>query len=232
MLDYFDAGGTRRRMTLGRSGEMALAEARGGASRELAAIRDGGPDMAERRRKAIEAPTVVDLTTRFLSEEAPARMERGRMSKRTATDYGQQTRRYILPTLGNLKVAEVNRRHIEVMVKPLKPVQRNRVLALTSRLFTLAERWEWREQRTNPARGIERARETARDRVLSSDEMAALAGALNDVEADSPAAVAALRFLALTGLRVGEALAIQWEHLDLSSGRLLLPKTKTGRRLA
>ena len=34
----------------------------------------------------------------------------------------------------------------------------------------------------------------------------------------------------MTGLRIGEILAIQWEHLDAETGALLLPETKTGRR--
>ena len=47
---------------------------------------------------------------------------------------------------------------------------------------------------------------------------------------DSPAPVAAIRFLALVGLRVSEALAVRWEHVDMETGRLLIPQSKTGRR--
>ena len=70
----------------------------------------------------------------------------------------------------------------------------------------------------------------ARDRVLSPDELAALADALSEAEARSPANVAAIRFAAVTGLRIGEVLAVRWEHIDFETGRLLLPETKTGRR--
>ena len=104
------------------------------------------------------------------------------------------------------------------------------MLALVSRLFNLAERASWRPQHSNPVRGIERARQDARDRVLSPSELAALAAALNEAEARSPANVAAIRFAALTGLRIGEVLAVRWEHVDFEAGRLLLPETKTGRR--
>ena len=51
---------------------------------------------------------------------------------------------YIRPALGRRKVADVTRRHVEQMIEPLPRVQRNRVLALTSRLFSLFEAWEWR----------------------------------------------------------------------------------------
>ena len=209
---------------------MSLAQARDRASRELATIRDGGPDMAERRRQTLAAPTVADLIRQFLEVEAPARIARGRMTERTRVEYARQSKAYVLPAIGTMRVAEVKRGHIEHMVASLLPTVRNRVLALASRLFTLAEVWEMRPAGINPVRKIERARETARDRVLSPDEMAALAGALNEAETESPAAVAVIRFLALTGLRVSEALAIQWEHVDLSSGRLLIPESKTGRK--
>ena len=186
--------------------------------------------MAERRRQTLAAPTVADLIRQFLEVEAPARIARGRMTERTRVEYARQSKAYVLPAIGTMRVAEVKRGHIEHMVASLLPTVRNRVLALASRLFTLAEVWEMRPAGINPVRKIERARETARDRVLSPDEMAALAGALNEAETESPAAVAVIRFLALTGLRVSEALAIQWEHVDLSSGRLLIPESKTGRK--
>ena len=153
------------------------------------------------------------------------------MTARTVKDYQQQALQYLVPALGKRKIRDVARRDVEAMVEPLPKVQRNRVLALVSRLFTLFETWEWRPQNTNPARGIERAREEARDRTFSPTELSALAEALRRWEDRYPAQVAAIRIAAVTGLRIGEILAIRWEHLDLDTGRLTLPATKTGRRL-
>ena len=124
----------------------------------------------------------------------------------------------------------MKRGDIERMAAPLPGPQRNTLLKLTSRLFNLFEQWEWRQQRSNPCYGIERAREEARDRVLSPSELAALAKALNQHEEQHPASVAAIRVAALTGLRIGEVLSIQWQHIDFETGRLTLPETKTGRR--
>ena len=116
------------------------------------------------------------------------------------------------------------------MVDRLTGPQRNRVLAFASRLFTLAERWEWRDQRSNPVRGVERAREEPRDRVLAASELAALSAALGQLDERFRASVAAIRVAATTGLRISEVLAIRWEHVDFESGRLTMPETKTGRR--
>ena len=124
----------------------------------------------------------------------------------------------------------VTRRHVERMVSGLARTQRNRVLALTSRVFRQFERWELRPQNTNPARGVERARETVRDRTLAPSELHALSRALDDMAGAYTASVAAIRFAAVTGLRIGEVLAIQWEHVDFEQSRLTMPATKTGRR--
>ena len=226
----YRTGGRKRRATLARCSEISLREARERAGRELAAIRAGEADPLQRRQDAAAAPTVADLVERFLHDEAPARIALGRLKPGTVEVYAWQANKHILPVIGTRRVADVTRGDIERVVAPLAGPSRNGVLALASRLFTLAERWEWRDQRTNPARGIERARQDARDRVLSPSELAALAAALNEAEARSPANVAAIRFAAVTGLRIGEVLAVRWEHVDFEAGRLLLPDSKSGRR--
>ena len=80
-------------------------------------------------------------------------------------------------------------------------------------------------------RGVERAREEARDSVLDSGEQAALSAALDRLDERHPASVAAIRVAALTGLRISEVCSIRWEHVDFENGRVTLPQTKTGRRV-
>ena len=98
-------------------------------------------------------------------------------------------------------------------------------------MFTLAEHWEWRAQHTNPVRGVARAREEARDRTLSRSEYGRLADALESLDVRYPAPVAAIRVAAMSGLRIGEVLTMKWDAIDLETGRAVLPKTKTGRRV-
>ena len=223
-------GDQKRQAILARAGQISLKDARERAGAEHVRMRAGEADPLRRRRDAREAPTMAQFIEQFFAVEVPARIARGRMKPITAETYGYQSRTHILPAIGTRRVANVTRADIEHMVASLPGPTRNRVLALASRLFTLAETWELRAPGTNPTRKIERAREEARDRVLSSAELAELASALNEAEARSPANVAAIRFAAVTGLRIGEVLAVQWEHIDFESGRLLLPETKTGRR--
>jgi integrase len=226
---FYRSAGQKRLATLARVAEVSLREARDRAGRQLAAIRAGEADPLDRRRARV-APTVADGLDRFFDEYAPARLALGRMSPRTVQLYGSQAKLYVRPALGGRRVADVGRRDVELVVGPLPNATRNRVLAFVSRLFNLFETWEWRGQQTNPVRGIERAREEPRDRVLAAAELAVLATALNRLDQRFPASVAAIRVTALTGLRISEVLAIRWEHVDFASRRVALPQTKTGRR--
>ena len=226
----YRVGNRRRQAIIARAGQISLKDARERAGRELAGIRAGEADPLQRRRDAREAPTMAEFIDQFFTVEAAARIERGRMKAGTVEVYRYQAGKHILPAIGKRRVADVTRHDIERMVARLPGTTRNRVLALASRLFTLAETWELRAPGTNPTRKVERAREEARDRVLTPSELGALAAALGAENDRSPAAVAAIRMAALTGLRIGEVLAIRWEHVDFETGRLILASTKTGRR--
>ena len=233
VLDY-RMNGRRHRVVLARTAEISLEEVRKRAGAERVRVRAGESDLLTRRREARASPTVNEGLERFFAEYVPARLAAGRMAPRTVDGYRQQATRYLRPALGRRQIADITRHDIERMVAPLAttaPVQRNRVLAFTSRLFRLFEDWALRPQHTNPTRGIERAREEARDRVLTASEMTALGAALARAQNDQPAAVAEIRLAALTGLRIGEVLAMRWEHLDTEHHAVVLPHTKTGRRV-
>jgi integrase len=82
----------------------------------------------------------------------------------------------------------------------------------------------------NPVRGVMRFADGRRERRLSDDEYCQLGAALRQAEAEGiwPAAVAASRFLALTGWRSGEALALKRPDLELARRTARLLDTKTG----
>ena len=220
--------GEQHRATLGRTSETSLRAARERAGRELVKIRKGGPGPLQRSREAREAPTVNDGLDRFFNEYVPQRMAVRRMGERTRYDYTKQADRTIRPKLGKLKIAHVTCQDVEDAVAERAPVQRNRTLALLSRLFNLFETWKYRPQNTNPCRGIDRAKEESRGRVIKPSELRAIDEVLGQV--DDPFAVAAIRFLFLTGWRVGEARALKWEHVESETREIVLPVSKTGRQ--
>ncbi|MCK9378252.1 MAG: site-specific integrase, partial [Syntrophobacterales bacterium] len=76
--------------------------------------------------------------------------------------------------------------------------------------------------------------ENKRERYLSVEELARVGAVLTQAEAEgkeSPVPVAAIRLLMLTGARLGEALGLRWEWVDLERGCIFLPDSKTGRKM-
>ncbi len=209
--------------TLGESPALSLKDAR-----ELAARLVAGMDTVT---PADKPATVADAAERFIGPFMDSRIRIGRNTERTRRDYGYQLRGYILPAIGHKPIASVTRADIERMVEPMPGPTRNRVLALASRLMNLAERWELRPQSSNPCKGVERAVERARERVLSDSELRAIADGLAAREGRNMAAVAAIWVAAYSGLRISEVLAMRWEDMDGDSGAVTLPETKTGARV-
>ena len=189
----------------------------------------GETDILSRRRERRSSLTVAEAIATFFEEFCPRRVTTGRMTSRTVNEYRKQADRYLVPALGRLDVDEVKRQHIERMVDPLRPILRNRVLALASRIFRYFEDEGLRPQHDNPCRGVERSREEPRDRTLDPTEIAALGKALADSDIE-PESRAAIQFAMLTGLRISEILSIRWECVNIEAGNVLLPTTKTGRR--
>ena len=141
--------------------------------------------------------------------------------KRPSTQrvYKQQIAAEILPALGGMKVAAVTHADVDAFHHKLSaraPTHANRVLAVLSKMFSLAVRWGWRGD--NPCKGIERNQEEKRHRYLSPDEIARLSTAL--AELPDQGAANAVRLLLLTGARRGELLAAKWSRLRPRSRRL------------
>jgi integrase len=85
----------------------------------------------------------------------------------------------------------------------------------------------------NPVHGVTRFADGKRDRRLSEEEYLMLGEALRKASKQGiwPAAVAAARFLALTGWRRNEALELRWTDLDLRRRTVILRDTKTGKSM-
>jgi integrase len=105
----------------------------------------------------------------------------------------------------------------------------SRTVGLLGAIFAYAVRRRMRAD--NPVRGVMRFADGNRERRLSDDEYKMLGLALRQAEAEKniwPAAVAAARFLTLTGWRRGEVLALRWNEVDLARRSAMLADTKTG----
>ena len=226
-LIQYRARGRTRRLALGLHGVLTPEQARRRAAELLAEVRYGG-DPSAARSAALHAPTMADLCERYLSDYAA-----GRKKARSVAEDRRIIARYLLPKLGRRRVADVEHSEAVRLHNALRktPIMANRVLALLSKMFSLAERWGLRPVGSNPCRGVDRFPERARERFLSEAELARLGDALTEADqkgSERPEAVAALRLLALTGCRVSEVLTLRWDEVDLERTCLRLRDSKTG----
>ena len=143
--------------------------------------------------------------------------------------------KHILPALGALPLASVNRDHVSDLHYELRrtPAMANLVVTILSRLFNAATAWGVAPEGGNPCRFVVKYRERRCERFLSDDEFDRLGRVLAEMESKgslSRHAAAAIRLLMLTGCRRNEIGMLRWEHVDLDAGQLKLADTKTGAR--
>jgi integrase len=213
------ADGRERRFTIGSFPDWKTTAAREEAKRLKRDI-DGGADPVGELVEGRAAATVADLCVRFLQEYVP------RKKASTQRDYRQQVAVDIVPAIGRLKVAAVSFADIDTLHRKISaraPTHANRVLAVLSRLFSLAVRWGM--CRDNPVRGIERNPEHKRHRYLTASEITRLAKALDGLR--DQGAANAVRLLLLTGARRGELLAAKWADIDPIGGVWVKPGATT-----
>jgi integrase len=255
VLFYRTKEGRQRWFTIGRHGAPWTPDtARAEAKALLAAIANGGDPAAE-KRTGRNAQTVADLCDLYLADAEAGRLVTRRRSPKKAstlaTDRGR-IRRHIKPLLGRRAVASITREDIEALLhdvtigktsgkaktKPrgLAHVRggrgtASRTVGLLGAIFNYAVRHHIRSD--NPVHGVLRPADGRRERRLGEDEYKALGRALREGEASHiwPAAIAAARFLALTGWRSGEVLGLRWDEIDLARRTVVLGDTKMGRRL-
>jgi integrase len=261
------------RVTIGRHGVEFTAEQARNEVRRLRGLIASGENPALARVRERSAPTVAELGQRYLEEYArPHKKPSGFAQDRRNLD------NHIVPLIGSLKVSDIERQDVTRVMRDVAAgktaknektklqgrrivrggeIVANRVHALLSKMFELAEDWKYRPNGSNPCRGAKRFAEHKVERFLSAEELSRLGTALNAakegrlvVEADAPVtvpekrkrggqrrigprsenpyAVTAIQLLLLTGCRLGEILELRWSHVDFERRLLLLPDSKTG----
>ena len=255
VLFYRTNEGRQRWHTIGRHGapwtpDMAREEAKrllGDVARKL--------DPAANKRAARNAHTVSELCDLYLVEAETGRLlTRRKTAKKASTlaiDRGRIAR-HIKPLIGRLRVAAVTREDIDQLLHDvaagrtaadIKTGSRglarvrggkgaaNRAVRLLGGIFTYAVARRMRAD--NPCHGVVQFADGRRERRLNDGEYKQLGEALRKATHENmwPAAVAAARFLAVTGWRSGEALALRWAEIDFARRTATLGDTKTGQSM-
>jgi len=261
------------RVNIGRHGIDVTAEQARLEARRLRGVVAAGENPAVERMRERSALTVADLGERYMIEYAAAHKKPSAI----AADR-RNLDNHVIPLIGHLMVGAVERGDVARLMRDIATgktkrdertksrgrrivrggeIVANRVQALLSKMFELAEEWKLRPDNSNPCRGLKHYAENKVERFLSSDELARLGAALTVAERGELAlneldeatglarkmrggqrkigprgeklhVIAAIRLLLFTGCRVGEILGLKWSHVHLDRKLLLLPDSKTG----
>ncbi|QSX37568.1 tyrosine-type recombinase/integrase [Shewanella sedimentimangrovi] len=228
----FSVNGKRRAMALTGKAleELSLVEAKAEAARIKFMAKQGLDPLAEReRQQEVTIITVNDLFNDWYSCIAP-RLKHPEIPLRMFT-------KDIKPTIGQLRVADVNARDIRAIIhkvaKSNRPTVANKTLLCCKQLFNHASKLDL--ILGNPATAFKPVDaggvETGRQRALKMAELAKLFQVLRDnrpiFTLDNYLAVALLVTL---GVRKGELIAAEWHEFDFEQQLWHLPKerSKTG----
>jgi integrase len=212
--------GASRRKTIGQHGPLLTFHKAKERARIILADALKGNDPVADDRTVRDAPTMRQLAADYLEQHAVPK-KRARSVKNDCS----MIDRIILPRLGSKKVAAVQSRDIQSLHVSMKgtPYQANRLLALLSKMLSLAVKWGWRSD--NPVKGIERFQEERRERWLSDHELGQLLSVL--IDHPNQRAANAVRLQLLTGARLGEVLKARWSDFDLDRGVWTKPSHHT-----
>lgn len=257
-IQFRTAGGRRghaRRMKLGTFGPLTVDEARALARKQLALVAQGH-DPASRRAAEKAVPTVAELGMDFLaaiearrkpdtakeyrrlwtkhivhvlgslkvSEVSVTHVEQLHRGMRATPYQGNRTLALLSVFFSFAEARSIRARHSNPArdVEPYRERARERYLT-PEEVHRLGEALTAAvsqgvmpapNRRRPPATGL-----TARHRPKTAGSPRRL----------NPFAVAAIRLLALTGMREKEALRLRWSEVDLQRGIITLEDTKTGR---
>lgn len=241
---YRDAGGKDRRQRLGlmRPGfgvdearrEAMLVLARREAPASVDAPASTSSQLEDAPVPRPKSPTLAEFALRFEQEHIDMRLK-----PETAWHYKSSLRKYILPKLGDRRLDDITTADVDKLHTSMKskPCAANYMRCVLSALFNKAAKWGVTKQR-NPVADVERFDERAVERFLSPEEREALERVLTTAEHTPPGrhghigreAIAAVRLLALTGMRRDEVRDLRWEQVDWRQQLLRLPDSKTGKR--
>jgi integrase len=212
--------GKSERIFIGQFPEWTVEQARARADAINADIGRGG-NPAQLRRAHRREMTLDDLFDEYMSRNGPHL----RRPDKPRNNYRLYLKHWGDRKLSTIQHHEVDRLHKD-LARAKSNVTANIALKLLHAMFNKAIN-EWRIwQGDNPARGIRKLRERARDRFLQPCELPAFMLA---VELEPSADTREFIYLALlTGARRSNLLTMRWDQLQLDTAEWRIPDTKNG----
>lgn len=227
-LQYRTNAGERRKPTIGRFGELTVDQAREIARDWLADIRKGHDPSAE-KAAARRALTVKELCKKFIEEYS---IPRNKPS--TVETYQEHINRYIIPTLGRIKVPDLTRADVNEMMRAYShiPSTINRAFACLRKMLNMAEVWGYRPDGSNPCRHVPMYPEKGKTRFITDEELVRIYKYLDRADEEGlehPLLILGIRLQFSFAARMSEIRMLEWAWVDLENRRVEWPDSKTGK---
>jgi integrase len=238
--------GKSRRITIGRVEQITLTAARN-KLREVIAGLHGGTDPLAEKQAHRDALTVSQLADLYLTSETfKEKAESTQVADRGRIEH------HIKPLLGRAIAASVTKDAVTKMRNDITTGKTARTIATGKKrgvakvkggegaarqaVIILSAIYKWAESEgnltcENPCKNVKVAPIGQRDVCLEPAQYVALFDLLDNTPMRTDLANA-VRFIALTGCRRGEATKLCWRHVELEHGRVVLPPNehKTGKK--
>ncbi|MBF4176470.1 tyrosine-type recombinase/integrase [Lelliottia nimipressuralis] len=166
-----------------------------------------------------------------LAELLPDYMKFALIHKKSYFSDFSKINKYILPRLGEFDIHEMNKRDIAAYLQSLDGLRsstKNRHLALLKAVLTWGVEYGYLD--SSPAAGMKAFREPASlRRAMEPSQFSAFMQVLDDdIKQEPRDTLLILAFLALTGVRLGEARSADIKNINMSKKTLFLNDTKSG----
>jgi len=230
LLRYRPRRQAQKAVALGAYPAVSLSKARQRAG-EIIAVAKRGVDLIALEERETGVRRAAEAKARPLSEIASAYLDSVKCL-RSWRSVASRTRCHIIPKLGNKPIGEITRADVVAFLDDLEREQglRHQVNRCRETLRAIFAYAIERELVTvNPIVGVSKRKvEIPRDRTLTTDELTALWGAIEELP-QLPRAY--FRVVLLTGARRNEVRGMAWSELDLDEGLWRLPaeRNKSGR---
>ena len=194
------------------------------------------------RARAAEVVTQKRKGTYFDPQQSPALSEFAEKylqqvsTLKSGFEREKQMMKLLVAEFGQKKLAKISRLNVveyrKNRLKTVSPVTVNREIALLRHMFNVSIQWELCAK--NPVLGLKQFDETRRDRFLSIEEVQRMRATLTRKIAESKGGSRwdwkTLEIVVLvafhTGMRRGENLNMEWDHINWERRHIFIPKTK------
>lgn len=216
---YVKIAGRPERIRLGSANDLSIEQARRLATQRRGEIAHGiNPQIAKRAFR--QESTFGEMFEEY--------MERYSKKTKKSWKYDEREIKKFLPHWFSRKISTITTQEVQRLHERVRNenglYQANRLLERVRAMYNKVIEWGWSGR--NPALGIRKFKETARDRFLLSNELPvffqAVAAEQNEMARDY------LNLALLTGARKTNILSMQWKDIDLGQAQWRIPDTKNG----